>query len=245
MSLIQFGPVLAGGLFVGVLAFLELGRRNGRRRIASVGPEAGFGAVESAIFGLMGLLIAFTFSGAAGRFDGRRDLVRQEANAIGTAWLRIDLVPVDAQVKLRDLFRRYLDSRLGTYRNAGQMERAMAEFARSEALQKDIWTLAVAACRDPGAAPGAPMLLLPALNEMIDIRRRGSWRPVSAKSRDARRLTPGGVAGRARWPASARWSWMSSHTVMAATVYIIIDPNTRGSAVAGSGGPGAVNLRMD
>ena len=108
MSLIQFGPVLAVSLFVGVLAFLELGRRVGRRRIASGGAEAGgFGAVESAIFGLMGLLIAFTFSGAASRFDGRRDLVTQEANAIGTAWLRIDLVPVDAQAKLRDLFRLY------------------------------------------------------------------------------------------------------------------------------------------
>jgi len=124
MTLIQFGPVLAVGLFVGVLAFLELGRRIGRRRIAS-GGEAGFGAVESAVFGLMGLLIAFTFSGAAGRFDARRDLVTREANAIGTAWLRIDLVPGEAQAKLRDLFRRYLDSRLATYRNTGELEIAM------------------------------------------------------------------------------------------------------------------------
>jgi hypothetical protein len=45
------GPVLAGGLFLGMLAFLEAGRRIGRRRIASVGAESGFGAVESAIFG--------------------------------------------------------------------------------------------------------------------------------------------------------------------------------------------------
>src|SRR5712671_905507 len=127
MSLIQMGPALAAGLFVGVLVVLEAGRRIGRRRIASNAAEtgAGFGAVESAVFGLMGLLIAFTFSGAAGRFDGRRDLVTQEANAIGTAWLRIDLVPAEAQVKLHDLFRRYLDSRLATYRNAGQMEMAM------------------------------------------------------------------------------------------------------------------------
>jgi hypothetical protein len=119
MSLIQMGPALAAGLFVGVLVFLEAGRRIGRRRIASGGAETGFGAVESAVFGLMGLLIAFTFSGAAARFDGRRDLVTREANAIGTAWLRIDLVPAEAQAKLRDLFRRYMDSRLATYRNTG------------------------------------------------------------------------------------------------------------------------------
>jgi hypothetical protein len=231
MTLIQFGPVLAVGLFVGVLAFLELGRRIGRRRIASGGPEAGFGAVESAVFGLMGLLIAFTFSGAAGRFDARRDLVTREANAIGTAWLRIDLVPGEAQAKLRDLFRRYLDSRLATYRNTGELEIAMAEFARSATLQLDIWKVAVAACRDPGAAPGAPMLLLPALNEMIDI---------TTTRLMATRMHPPGVifamlvvltlagallAGHAM-ASHPRWSWMHAlamATVMAATVYIIID----------------------
>lgn len=231
MSLIHFGPVLAGGLFMGVLAFLELGRRIGRRRIASGGAEAGFGAVESAVFGLMGLLIAFTFSGATGRFDDRRHLVREEANAIGTAWLRIDLVPAEAQAKLRDLFRRYLDSRLETYRKAGQTEMAMAEFARSNALQQDIWTVAVAACRDPGAAPGAPLLLLPALNEMIDI---------TTTRLMATRMHPPGIifamlialtlagallAGHAM-ASHPRWSWMHAlalATVMSATVYIIID----------------------
>jgi len=74
------------------------------------------GAVESAVFGLMGLLIAFTFSGAAGRFDDRRHLVRQEANAIGTAWLRIDLVPAEAQPlidTLRSSLAHILLSRVG------------------------------------------------------------------------------------------------------------------------------------
>ena len=233
MSLIQFGPVLAVSLFVGVLAFLEMGRRIGRRRIAAEGAEggAGFGSVEGAIFGLMGLLIAFTFSGAAARFDDRRHLVTQEANAIGTAWLRIDLVPAEAQVKLRDLFRRYLDARLATYRNVEQLDKAMAEFARSATLQQDIWTAAVAACRDPGAAPGAPMLLLPALNEMIDI--------TTTRLMAARMHPPGIIfamlvvltlagallAGHAM-ASHPRWSWMHAlalATVMAATVYIIID----------------------
>ena len=61
------GPVPCRGLFLGVLVFLEVGRRIGRRRIASGDTEgSGFGAVEGAVFGLIGLLIAFTFSGAAG-----------------------------------------------------------------------------------------------------------------------------------------------------------------------------------
>ena len=49
--------------------------------------------MEGVIFGLLSLLIAFTFSGAASRFERRRDLIVQEANAIGTAYLRIDLLP--------------------------------------------------------------------------------------------------------------------------------------------------------
>jgi hypothetical protein len=233
LTLIEMGPFLAGGLFVGVLTFLEVGRRIGRRRLASGAAEggAGFGAVESAVFGLMGLLIAFTFSGATTRFDDRRHLVRQEANAIGTAWLRIDLVPSEAQVKLRDLFRRYLDSRLETYRNAKQAELAMSEFARSTVLQQDIWTTAVAACRDPGAAPGASLLLLPALNEMIDITttRLMATRlhppPIIFGMLIALTLAGALLAGHAM-AAHLSWSWthaLALAFVMAATVYVIID----------------------
>jgi hypothetical protein len=85
---------LAGGLFVGMLVLLETGRRLGLRRLAqdSEAAQVGFGVVEGAIFALMGLLIAFTFSGAASRFDTRRQLVVDEANAIGTAYLRLDLL---------------------------------------------------------------------------------------------------------------------------------------------------------
>ena len=93
-------------------------------------------------------MIAFTFSGASSRFDGRRELVVAEANNIGTAWLRIDLLPAQAQPPLRELFRRYLDSRLDTYRKATDAEMAMDEYARSTKLQGDIWAYAVAACRD-------------------------------------------------------------------------------------------------
>ena len=64
----------------------------------------------------MGLVIAFTFSGAASRFDHRRDLTVEEANDIGTAYLRIELLPEAARGPLRDKFREYVDARLQTYR---------------------------------------------------------------------------------------------------------------------------------
>jgi len=86
---------VAAGLFLGMLALHEIGRRLGLRRIERdpEGASAGAGVIDGAVFGLLGLLVAFTFSGAAARFDGRRHLVVEEANAIGTAWLRLDLLP--------------------------------------------------------------------------------------------------------------------------------------------------------
>jgi hypothetical protein len=158
-------------LFVGMLLLLELGRRVGVRRLADdpEGAQTGTGAVDGAVFALLGLLVAFTFSGAASRFDERRSLIVQEANDIGTAYLRVDLLPAGAQPALRDLFRRYVDSRLEVYRKLPDIEAAKAELARSTRLQGEIWNYAVAAGRMEGAPPAATMLLLPALNQMIDI----------------------------------------------------------------------------
>ena len=70
-----------------MLAFLEIGRRLGRRSIAGgdTAHPAGLGTVETVAFGLLGLLLAFTFSGAATRLDVRRTQIVDEANAIGTA----------------------------------------------------------------------------------------------------------------------------------------------------------------
>jgi len=171
MTLTSVFLLITPALFLGLLLFLEIGRRIGvhRRATDPEGAQAGTGAVDGAVFALLGLLIAFTFSGAATRFDERRNLIVQETNDIGTAYLRLDLLPPDAQPALRDLFRRYVDSRLEVYRTLPDLDAARAELVRSTALQGEIWRQAVAACRMEGAPPAANMLLLPALNEMIDI----------------------------------------------------------------------------
>ncbi len=170
MNAIFMASVLAVGLFFGILAMLELGRRLGIRRLASdpAGAQAGTGAVEGAVFALVGLLIAFTFSGAASRFDARRDLIVAETNAVGTAWLRLDLLPAD-QSAIRDSFIQYLDARLAVYRELPDIDAAHAELAKATALQATIWAQAIAAGQREGASPDAIKLLLPALNEMFDI----------------------------------------------------------------------------
>ena len=162
--------LVVGGMFIGMLLLLEIGRRLGERALTGdpAAAKSGSGAVEGAVFGLMALLIAFTFSGAATRFDTRRALVVEEANNIGTAWLRLDLLPVTAQPPLREKFRQYVDARLAAYDKLPDIAAAMVEMARATTLQNEIWKDAVAACRDSGSSP-ATMLLLPALNQMIDI----------------------------------------------------------------------------
>jgi hypothetical protein len=68
------------------------------------GLAKGAGAAEAAVFGLLGLFMAFTFSGAASRFENRVHMITEEANAIGTAYLRLTLLPSDAQPEMRELF---------------------------------------------------------------------------------------------------------------------------------------------
>jgi hypothetical protein len=162
-----FAILFAGGLFLGMLAFVEIGRRLGALRQTG-DREGGTGVIDGAVFALFGLLVAFTFSGAGSRFDGRRALITQEANAIGTAWLRLDLLPPTAQPALKKLFREYVDARLATYQDLSDLASSRSHYARSLAIQAEIWRQAVAAAGS-APAPAATMLLLPALNDMIDI----------------------------------------------------------------------------
>jgi hypothetical protein len=170
MSHAAFAALSALGLLVSMLVLMEVGRRIGRRRMAMdpEGGSAGAGAVSGAVFALLGLLVAFTFSGATARFDTRRQLVVEEANDIGTAWLRLDLLPEASQPALRDLFRAYVDSRLETYRLIPDMAAVEAELRRSATMQADIWSRAVAGCAARGD-PATTSLVLPSLNAMFDI----------------------------------------------------------------------------
>jgi hypothetical protein len=162
---------LSLGLLIAMLLATEAGRRIGRARIAAdpEGLAKGVGPAEGAVFGLFGLLLAFSFSGAASRFDERRALITEEANAIGTAWLRLDTLPDDARAPLRDLMRRYVDSRLATYAHSDTEAMSMTHHMESGALQEQIWALAVAALRRPDVPASAATVTLPALNDVFDI----------------------------------------------------------------------------
>ncbi len=169
MTIVLTAVAIAVVLFV-LMLFLEgQGYRRGRAWVTShagVGRK-GVGAVEAAIYGLLGLLLALSFSGAASRFDQRRAQIVDEANAVGTAYLRIDLLPAEAQPSVRDKLRGYVDSRIKTYKLLPDLEAAEAELARSMSLQGEVWKEAVTASRTIPPADG--IALLSARNAMFDI----------------------------------------------------------------------------
>jgi hypothetical protein len=231
MSFESESALVGLGIFVGMLIMLEWGRRSGARMRAKLaqGASAGIGAVEAAVFALLGLMVAFTFQGAAARFDQRRALIVEEANAIGTAWLRLDLLPQGVQPKARELFRSYLDSRLEAYRKIPDLKAVEAELENTAGLQVEIWRVAIAAQSEVG--PIIVTGLLPSLNAMFDI--------VTTRTAAARTHPPMIVfglltflafasafyAGHGMSGSSVR-SWMhiiGFASVLTITIYVIID----------------------
>lgn len=157
------------GIFAGLLIFLELGRRLGARLLVERGPEAraGVGVVDGTVYGLLGLLLGFAFSGAATRFDKRSEMVVQEVNAISTAWLRIDLMQPDRQAATRLAFKRYVDALLAAYAHPPESPAERHERKRLAHAQDALWSLTVSSSLAPGGDP-ARIGLLPTVNEMFD-----------------------------------------------------------------------------
>ena len=96
----------------------------------------------------------------------RRNLIVEEANRIGVAYLRLDLLPATEQLDLRRLFRDYLDARAGFSEERWKDEKSRdQELARTAELLKAIWS----PCQPEGSDPKSAYLLLPALNKVIDV----------------------------------------------------------------------------
>lgn len=162
--------IVAACLFLTMLVAMDVGYRIGRRRKSS-DPQTSIeviGTVDAAVFGLLGLILAFTFSGASDRLVLRRAQIVQEANAIGTAYLRIDVLAESDQPAIRELFRSYLEKRIEVFDKFRDRAASNAALEKAEQLQRSIWSRSVASCRT-GSKPDACLLMLPALNEMIDI----------------------------------------------------------------------------
>jgi hypothetical protein len=153
--------ILLGGMFVGFL----LGKNAARHGE----PESGAAdsAVKGAVAGLTGLLLAFSFSFAAGRYDQRATLTVREANSIRDAWLRVDLIEEPTRGRIQQLLRDYLEARLKYLGGGFDQEQIAASAAASQQLQQQIWqTISEQSLSDK--QPGNVSIVVPAVIEMMD-----------------------------------------------------------------------------
>jgi hypothetical protein len=155
MNPAQWAMVLSSGLFVGMLACLEAGYRiscyHSQKRVDLT--HEGIGVIEAAVFALLGLLLGFSFAGGTSHLDARRQLIVQEANAIDTAYLRLDELPAADQPEMRHLFRQYLDARLRVYEKLPDMGAADQELAAA-ATRSDLRARRPVSERRPAAVAG-------------------------------------------------------------------------------------------
>jgi hypothetical protein len=149
-----------------VLLAIEVGYRLGlaRGKAATHEKEAPVGAMVGATLGLLAFLLAFTFGLAANLFQAKREVLLDEANAIGTAYLRADFLPAQRSQTVRSLLREYVDVRLAAA-ETGDIDAAIG---RSEQIHTLLWAEASASV---GAEPSsmAVGLFVQALNDVIDL----------------------------------------------------------------------------
>lgn len=169
-NLLDFVPIWAHLLIVSALIGfpLVIGRYFGRQhyersKVSESGPS---GILVGSILSLLAFLLAFTFGMAASRFEDRRVAVLEEANSIGTSYLRADLLAEPLRSNARHLLNQYADIRASlasgwTYELLGEL------IGKSEKIQSELWSVAVSASE---AAPSAITgLFVQAINEMIDV----------------------------------------------------------------------------
>lgn len=157
-------------LFLLMLFSLEMGRRVRLWLLKRDPADKGeVGPVESVVFALLGLLLAFTFTGSWTRFEHRRELITEEANAINTLFWRADLLSPQAKKAVLGLLQEYRVVRAHVYRSSPEIKIYEAEYLRGVALQQKIWDIAVADCHKDAAQTYCATLLLPAIGEMANI----------------------------------------------------------------------------
>src|SRR5436190_16098777 len=157
------------GLFIAILGVvlisIECGYRLGkfRRSRQEQEKEAPVGTMVGATLGLLAFILAFTFGLAATRFDTRRQVLLDEANAIGTTYLRAGMLPEQGE-KIRALLRDYVSVRLNAVRPGNSAE----GIRQSENIQQQLWVEAESVGqKNPSSIVVG--LFVQSLNEVIDL----------------------------------------------------------------------------
>lgn len=161
---------LFGIAIVAFSAAIELGFQVGRKYGAGDGEalHSHISALQNALLGLLALLIGFTFAMSIERFDTRKDLVLEEANAIGTAYLRAHFLPAPYDRKTSQLLKNYVDARIEFYQAGISAEKLQAVNVKAYKIESQLWEQAIAVSKSGNLAIPTSQFV-EALNSVIDI----------------------------------------------------------------------------
>ena len=153
---------------------VSIGRRYGRSKLQQHVEHKleVVGIAESAVFALLGLLIAFTFSGAYDRYEIRKMHILQEANVFDTAYELIDLVPAKYQATLRQDIRQYLDLHIASYNDIPYTTRVDRDLDKAIDIQHKIWKTVVTASEEK-SSNNLTQLVIPGMSKMFEISHEG------------------------------------------------------------------------
>lgn len=161
-------------IFIGtiaiVLASMEVGYRLGRKTHKTAPNEKApaVSGVSAAVLGLTAFMLAFAFGSVSSRFDLRKQLVRDDANAIRTAYSRAEFLPDRDRVVTHALMTRYLDERIAFAQGPFDPDRLTQTRGSSERTLRRLWNIAVANARKDMNSDVAA-LYVESLNEMAEI----------------------------------------------------------------------------
>ncbi len=130
--------------------------------------ESSMKIIEGSMLALLGLLLAFTFSSAVNKFDQRRTLIIDETNAIGTFYLRLDLLSIESKETAKKMLKTYLDLHIKAYQALPDIQEAEYYLGESHKYQIKIWNEVTSSCATMKNRYSC-MLIIPALNQVIDI----------------------------------------------------------------------------
>jgi hypothetical protein len=126
--------------------------------------RADFDLIRAAALTLLGLIIGFSFAMAVSRYDQRKNLEEAEANAIGTEYVRADLLPAESAMKMRDLLRKYVGLRIAFYlARRDQVDSINADTGK---LQNELWSAVVSALTPQRTAVEA--LVVAGMNDVLN-----------------------------------------------------------------------------
>jgi len=163
-------PIIFTLTFVFVIFFYITGFTIKKRQISNKSKIAKveLGTLNGTLLGLLSLLLAFTFSLSSSRFDTRRNMVIEEANDIGTAFLRTKLYPDSVKTQLTSLFKEYIKSRIAYHEAGSDISSTYFHYNNANTISNKIWNV-VAEDAKTDIIGTRSRMMIPALNDMIDI----------------------------------------------------------------------------